>query len=132
MKAGRKSSRKRDAILAYLQSEKSHPTAESIFERLKPEIPDLSLGTVYRNLKIFLEDGMAKSVGPVKGEERYDGDLSPHAHFVCSCCGKVLDIPCAALPESLVEDALSASEGSVEDWSLRFTGVCGKCKKSSV
>ena len=66
--------RKRNAILAYLKETKEHPSAEMVFTHLKPEIPDLSLGTVYRNLTKFREQGDIISLGAVNGVERFDGN----------------------------------------------------------
>ena len=54
-----------------------------IYTALKPENPDLSLATVYRNLRDFCADGMAVSLGVINGHERFDADTSPHSHFVC-------------------------------------------------
>jgi Fur family peroxide stress response transcriptional regulator len=93
MVAGRKRSKKREAILEALRSTGSHPGAQWIYERLKPLIPDLSLGTVYRNLSLFREEGRVVSVGVVNGEERFDAITRPHPHWVCEGCGKVLDLP---------------------------------------
>ena len=63
--------RKRDAILTYLQGTLSHPSAEMVYAELKQQIPDLSLGTVYRNLNLFKDQGLAISIGTVKGVERF-------------------------------------------------------------
>ena len=75
----RKYSKKREAILEALRNTTEHPSAEMLYARLKPEFPDLSLGTVYRNLAMFIRDGDAVSVGTVAGQERYDADTHPHA-----------------------------------------------------
>ena len=88
----RKFSKKRAAILEALRHTDEHPSAEMLYSRLKGEFPDLSLGTVYRNLAMFVADGDAVSVGSVGGQERYDAVTAPHAHFICSCCGRVLDV----------------------------------------
>jgi Fur family peroxide stress response transcriptional regulator len=93
----RKYSKKREAILEALRNTTEHPSAEMLYARLKPEFPDLSLGTVYRNLAMFIRDGDAVSVGTVAGQERYDADTHPHAHFICSECGRVLDVCCPCL-----------------------------------
>ena len=66
-------SRKRMAILEALQGTTVHPTADWVFSQLKPKYPDLSLGTVYRNLKKFCETGKAASVGVINGQEHFDG-----------------------------------------------------------
>jgi Fur family peroxide stress response transcriptional regulator len=93
MESPRKHSTKRDAILKLLRSTTTHPGAQWVYSQLKPRIPDLSLATVYRNLNIFSREGLALSLGAVNGEERFDGTVKAHPHFVCSRCGAVLDLP---------------------------------------
>ena len=66
----RKRSKKRDAILACICGTDCHPSAEWVYTQLKPQIPDLSLGTVYRNISMFREEGTIVSVGVVNGLER--------------------------------------------------------------
>lgn len=120
MSATRKS-RKRDAILACLAGTKTHPPAEWIHAQLKGQMPDLSLGTVYRNLARFRQEGLAISVGTVMGQERFDGCTAPHAHFVCRRCGEVRDVECAipSPPESL--------GAKVEGCQLSYHGLCHDC-----
>lgn len=122
----RKYSKKREAILEALKNTKEHPSAEMLYARLKPEYPDLSLGTVYRNLAIFIRDGAAVSVGTVAGQERYDADTRPHAHFICSECGRVLDVCCPCL-SALDREVEKETGGEVIGHSLSFSGVCSDC-----
>ncbi|MDR3341371.1 MAG: transcriptional repressor [Treponema sp.] len=91
---GKKYSKKRDAILELIQATTSHPSAQWVYEKLKPRIPDLSLSTVYRNINLFRQHGFVISLGVVDGEERFDGVVSPHPHFVCNRCGNIIDITC--------------------------------------
>lgn len=120
-------SRKRAAILAVLQNTKLHPTAEWVYAQLKPEYPDLSLGTVYRNLNRLREKGQAASLGTVGGRERFDGDVSPHAHLVCEKCGAVLDVP-ARMPEAADFRCIAEETGCrVRSASLAFRGLCPDC-----
>lgn len=131
MEKTRKHSRQREAILACLQSTASHPTAEWVYQQLKPQLPALSLGTVYRNLALFRKEGVICSVGTVDGLERFDADTSPHAHFVCRRCHAVTDVH-TPLPDGLcqsVERELGARECRC---SLTFTGLCARCRNSSV
>ena len=81
MEPTRKRSKKRDAILSCLCSTDTHPSAEWIYHRLKPQIPDLSLATVYRNLALFQREGRIISVGVVQNLERFDANVHPHAHL---------------------------------------------------
>ena len=97
--------KKREAILNCLRSTNTHPTAEWVYTQLKAEYPDISLGTVYRNLALFKEQGLVISVGTVNGVERFDADTEPHVHFICRECHKVDDLPGMIIPESLAADA---------------------------
>ncbi|MDR1465332.1 MAG: transcriptional repressor [Oscillospiraceae bacterium] len=116
-----RASKKRDAIYAALMESKSHPTAEWIYRELKPDIPELSLGTVYANLSLFRKEGKAVSVAVVEGKERFDGDLTPHAHFICRCCGRVADVFAAASPED------PALPGIAESCQTTWHGICYDC-----
>ena len=130
MITARKHSRKRDAILACVRGTTCHPTAEWVYARLKPEIPDLSLGTVYRNLAMFKQDGEIVSVGTVAGLERFDGNTAPHAHFVCTKCTDVIDVPQDELPQDFIRSAEAATGGEIAAYQLSYYGVCPKCKNS--
>ena len=119
--------RKRDAILTCLRQTTVHPSAEWIYTQLKPEIPDLSMGTVYRNLTLFKDQGRIVSVGTVKGVERFDGNTDPHVHFICTECGAVVDLAAISVPEELNRAAATDSGGRVDTCQLTFTGVCMEC-----
>ena len=122
-------SKKRQAILAALRGTTRHPSAEWLYRQLKPQHPDLSLGTVYRNLAFFQERGLVQSVGVVQGQERFDAIVAPHSHFVCVCCGTVLDLP-GIHPEEDLELAVSRQYGFVvERRELTFYGRCPECVK---
>lgn len=128
MDTKRKNSRKRAAILEVLCSAKDHPTAEMLYGRLKPDYPELSLGTVYRNLTVLAEEGKVVSVTRVAGQERYDARIQPHAHFVCRCCRSVVDLE---LPDfvSPMYPRIDHSLGCLaEEYSLTVRGVCGACR----
>lgn len=120
-------SRKREAILKAVRSTKCHPTAEWVYRTLKPDYPDLSLGTVYRNLAQFKNDGTIVSVGTINGQERYDGNVTPHTHFVCSSCGAVIDIPGRLINEAQVEKTAEEMHLRVDSWDVLMHGICAKC-----
>lgn len=122
--------RKRDAILSCLRHATEHPTAEWIHSHLKPEYPDISLGTVYRNLALFKEQGVIASLGTVKGVERFDGNAAPHAHFICTGCGSVVDLAGINVPEALSEAAATQSGGRIESGQLCFYGTCRVCQSA--
>jgi len=119
--------RKRDAILDCLRQSKAHPSAETIYTQLKPQIPDLAMGTVYRNLNLFKEQGLAISVATVRGVERFDGNTDPHVHFICSVCDAVIDLHEMAIPQALSQSATDCCGGQVDVCQLSFTGVCRNC-----
>ena len=127
----RKRSKKRDAILACIRSTDIHPSAEWVYTQLKPQIPDLSLGTVYRNINMFRKDGTIVSLGVVDGLERFDGNTGPHVHFVCQQCGAVLDVPGIDVPLELSGEAEQTTGGTVSACRLTFTGRCARCRARS-
>jgi Fur family peroxide stress response transcriptional regulator len=126
--AERKHSKKRDAILRTIRSTASHPGAQWVYDQLKPSIPGLSLGTVYRNINLFREEGSIISVGVVEGEERFDGRVSPHPHLVCCHCGRVADL-------EGVEDGTGPEPragGFVIDYRKTvYYGLCGDCAQTA-
>lgn len=122
-------SRKREAILNAIRSTTSHPTAEWVYQKLKPLYPDLSLGTVYRNISQFKKDGTIMSVGTVNGQERYDGNTKPHTHFVCLNCGAVLDIPGEFMKDGINEEVSKKFNIQVDDYEIMFRGICSDCLK---
>lgn len=123
-------SRKREAILGAVRSTTCHPTAEWVYQTLKPDYPDLSLGTVYRNLTQFKNDGVIVSLGTVAGQERYDGNVSPHTHFVCSVCHAVLDVPGTFLNPTQVEETAEKMGLRIDSSDVMLRGVCSKCLKA--
>lgn len=119
--------KKREAILNCLRSTTTHPSAEWVHAQLKAEYPDISLGTVYRNLALFKEQGLVISLGTVNGVERFDADTEPHVHFICRACHKVDDLPGMLIPERLSTDVDQYTGGRTETCSLSFTGTCREC-----
>jgi Fur family peroxide stress response transcriptional regulator len=119
--------RKRDAILNCLRMSREHPSAETLFQQLKSEIPDLSMGTVYRNLNLFKQQGLAMSVATVAGVERFDGNTCPHVHFICNDCSAVIDLEAMQVPDSLSQAAQQCCGGQVTGCQLSFTGICQNC-----
>lgn len=121
-------SRKRDAMLDVICSTNTHPTAEWIHNRLKGEFPNLSLGTVYRNLTLFKEQGLIVSVANVNGQERFDGDTSAHAHFVCTKCGAIMDVDCVGGSQSFDDRIAAMYDCEVDRHTITFYGTCSRCR----
>lgn len=129
MEKQRKHSKKRQAILDAICSTNSHPSAEWIYSKLKDEYPKLSLGTVYRNIALFKKMGEIVCVDTVDGQERYDGDISQHSHFICSSCGCIVDIG-GSTTDKLVDLAILPDDIKLLGYKLTFYGLCGICRKS--
>ena len=127
MEPNKKHFRKRDAILTCLRETNVHPSAEWVFNRLKPEIPDLSLGTVYRNLSLFKEQGLILSLGTVNGVERFDGDTHFHVHFVCNHCDTVQDLEETPNVPALRAAAEQKLGSQIDGCQITFTGTCRQC-----
>ena len=132
MEASHKNFRKRNAILSYLQCTDAHPSAETIFSDLKAQIPDLSIGTVYRNLKLFQQQGLVSVIATVSGVERFDANTDPHVHFICEGCDAVVDLHQLSTPQTLCSDAESAIGCAVSGCQLSFTGKCRTCLEAQV
>lgn len=123
----RKYSRKREAIRQTLCDTKCHPTAEWIFSQLKPQIPDLSLATVYRNLSEMKQNGEIQSVAFFGGKERFDGDISKHSHFICDNCGRIDDFDFISHDFDLDNEAQRSFSGKINFHTLVFHGTCDGC-----
>lgn len=128
----RKNSKKRQVILEALAATTAHPTAQELYQQLKPDYPDLSLGTVYRNLSLFSKQGDVMSVGVFRGQERFDARTEPHAHLHCAQCGRVIDVPLPGAPEpQLCALAQSVTDAQVLGCSITFTGLCKACQQAA-
>ena len=123
---GKRYSRQRELIYEALRQTEQHPTAEMIYQWLKPANPSLSLGTVYRNLNLLADEGAIRRMAfPV---ERYDAETMPHPHFCCDQCGAVYDLHLPYDAE-LDRQALLASGHDVTGHEVVFHGICTKCKQ---
>lgn len=119
-------SRQRERIYEYLQGTCEHPDAETIYQDLRSEIPSLSLGTVYRNLKLLEELGKIRRVAGAQGCERYDCCCGDHIHFLCSCCGRIRDLE--GVDTQAIRSAIPLEPGScAQQMDLSITGLCPDC-----
>ncbi len=121
--------RQKKIILAVLKNTQIHPTADWIYEEVKKEIPNISLGTVYRNLRILKEMGEIRELNYGSSYSRFDGNSSNHYHFVCTECGVILDVAMEIVEdiERQVEKCISAK---VEYHRTEFYGKCSSCQNS--
>lgn len=125
-KHGIKTSYQRIKIFNYLYGSHSHPSVDEIYTHLCDEIPTLSKTTVYNNLSMFIEKGLAREVKIEKNESRYELNIGPHGHFKCISCGSIIDFEAEFLKSDL--DCLDGFD--VESKSLYYTGICPKCRKA--
>ncbi len=122
-----KRSKQREAILGVLQNTKVHPTADWVYEEVRKQIPNISLGTVYRNLAKLSDEHMIVKLGLGTGTEHFDGNSSPHYHVMCTDCGAIDDIEAEPLNE-LNLWAAKLFNGEIYKHSTIFFGKCAKCK----
>lgn len=116
----------RHAILAYLMESMEHPTADEIYRALAPKFPNMSVATVYNNLKVFMEARMVRELTYGDSSSRFDADVSDHYHVVCQKCGKIKDFSHPSLKE--VELAAEQATGfKIQGHRLELYGVCSEC-----
>ncbi len=118
-------SRQREAILQTLRSTDSHPTANWIYQKVKEEIPNISLGTVYRNLAALAENGDILSINVGDGYEHFDADINPHAHLHCKCCKGIADL---RLSEDVIRSSAKSLGFEVENTVYVAYGLCEECQ----
>lgn len=124
-------SAQRIAILQHLFEHHTHPTIEDVYNDLHPELPTLSRTTVYNTLRMFSEHDVAQMITIDEHHVCYDGDMTPHSHFICTKCGKVLDI--FDDPNNPQLTNVHLGEGfKVRDVKLYYKGLCPKCSVSTV
>ncbi|HEY4611586.1 MAG TPA: transcriptional repressor [Bacteroidota bacterium] len=121
-----KRSKQREKIFQVLKRTRAHPTAEWVHERVREQIPHVSLGTVYRNLHVLKQQGKILELDFGEGFSRYDAFVEPHYHFVCESCGVVNDLEVP--PQNDLHDRVRHSvRGSIHTHRLDFFGLCSSC-----
>jgi Fur family transcriptional regulator, peroxide stress response regulator len=123
-----KYSRQREAIKEYLANTKEHPTADTVYMHIRKKHPNISLGTVYRNLNLLAEQGEIIKVNCQDGSDRFDGNSNPHYHFLCKSCGKVSDIEMESI-DHILKIAGAGFGGKVEGHVTYFYGTCPECNQ---
>lgn len=126
-----RNTRQRNVILDILRESHSHPTAETIYRDARRVIPNISLGTVYRNLNFLRDHGLVREIRPAEGgSSRFDGGGTPHAHFHCVHCNGLLDIPLPAEVEHLGFQGVEKIS-SVDAIDLHVIGSCSECASTT-
>ncbi len=120
--------KQRKAILNILKNTDIHPTADWIYEQVKKEIPNISLGTVYRNLNVLDEMGEIMVLDYGSSYSRYDGNPENHYHFKCENCGQVFDIDHEVI-DNLNKKLDENTPFKVSHHRLEFYGLCPECQQ---
>lgn len=123
-----KYSRQRQVIKDFLMTRKDHPTADIVYRNVRQNYPNISLGTVYRNLTLLADIGEIQRLRVGDGVDHFDADTSPHYHFVCSECGSVIDLK-TDLPEKMVDFTSVDFDGEIQGHVAYFYGICGACQR---
>lgn len=121
-----KYSRQREGIKKFLQGRTDHPTADMVYRGIQETYPNISLGTVYRNLSLLASLGEIQRIASEDGADRFDAITMPHYHVACRRCGRVDDLPMAWEGE-LDRRASQHYKGSIEGHSTCFYGLCADC-----
>lgn len=123
-----KYSRQREVIKEFLTTRKDHPTADVVYMNVRMQYPNISLGTVYRNLTLLSDMGEIQRLRVGDGVDHFDADTSPHNHFVCTECGSVIDLEMESIDH--IKDIASKNfDGLVKGHSTYFYGLCSGCNR---
>jgi len=128
--AGLALTHQREIIFRAVMGMRNHPSPEAIFEKVKREIPSISLGTVYKNIKTFVEAGILKEVSPHHGALRLEANLEAHHHLVCTGCKAIVDIGEAEV-EPVHWKRRRPAGFRVDHYSVEFHGVCPDCARAA-
>ncbi|WP_035247570.1 Fur family transcriptional regulator [Desulfogranum mediterraneum] len=120
----------REIILAELKKSTDHPTADELYERIKRQLPRISLATVYRNLEILSTAGMIRKLEISGRQKRFDWDLREHHHISCLRCQRVDNIE-LEVQEMLPAQAEDRQGYDISGWRVEFFGLCPKCRKDT-
>lgn len=117
----------RHAILEYLLSTMSHPTADEIYKALEKDFPNMSVATIYNNLRLFKEAGLVRELTYGDASSRFDANMSDHYHIICRRCGKITDFSYPPLVE-VEEEAARKTGFKVDSHRMEVYGLCADCQ----
>jgi len=122
-----RSTKQRETILKVLKSTTSHPAADLIYERVRKKLPRISLGTVYRNLRLLTQEGAILQLDFAGAPSRFDANTQPHSHFICEQCGRIFDVAESVHKE--IDERVARKTGfEVLNHQLEFSGLCKDCQ----
>lgn len=125
-----KRSRQREEIKNFLMTRKDHPTADVVYMNLRQEFPNISLGTVYRNLTLLADIGEILRIRVGDKADHFDADTSLHYHFICNDCDAVIDLNMESI-EDVIDKAARNFGGHIAGHNTFFYGTCANCTKHS-
>ncbi len=123
---GYRLTKQREIILEEISKGKTHPSADEIYLMVKKKIPNISFGTVYRNLKVLRDLGLIRELEFSKSFSRYDGNTKDHYHFTCTKCNKIFDLDIPVM-EELNNNLRAKTSFQVLFHRLEFYGICHDC-----
>lgn len=126
-----KYTRQREAILENIKHRTDHPTADDVYQDVSKTFPNISLGTVYRNLSVLTDLGVIRRLSTGIGADHYDGNMIPHNHFICQKCGRVYDIEDDLDVTEIQKRASRHFKGQITGCSINFYGTCESCLEKS-
>lgn len=123
-------SKQKETILRIMKNTNSHPTADWVYERVKKEIPNISLGTVYRDLKLLKQEGDIAEVGLGDTLSRFDGNTQNHYHFRCQQCSCIFNVDEPVNEE--IDNRVAQKMGfKISHHKLGFYGLCPECQSGN-
>jgi len=125
---GIRKSKQRELILDILKGTKSHPTADWIYQEARKSLPKISLGTVYRNLRLLRGTGDILELHYGDAQSRFDGTTANHYHFTCQECGKIYDVE-EPLRKDMERDIARKLGFTITHHRVEFYGVCRECQE---
>ncbi len=123
-------SKQREYIVEYMRGTTAHPDAHEIYEHVREKFPNVSLGTVYRNLEYLLVNNVIRKVQAACGFDRYDYVRERHNHALCSVCGKIYDFIYPLDPAAL-QSAIGEDKFVINDADFLVVGVCSDCARNT-
>ncbi|MCM1021272.1 MAG: transcriptional repressor [Muribaculum sp.] len=121
---GIRPSAQRIAVLGVLMQHRVHPNAEQILEMLLPQMPTLSLTTVYNTLRLLVQQDVVRMLGVDRRSARYDYSEMPHAHVWCRQCGELADVDTQLLP---VAGGFNLHNYIIDEVDICYKGLCPRC-----
>jgi Fur family transcriptional regulator, peroxide stress response regulator len=122
-----RTTKQKEAIMNFLVNNRTHPTADVIYESVKKEIPNISIATIYRNLRVLKENRLVTEVSVHGALGRFEEKKANHYHFYCEKCGKVMDIN-EPVDEKLNERVTGSTGLKIHHHQIEFHGLCKDCQ----